>query len=110
MPCQFLCMFDYQQGMYTYVYFNCDIREGFGPIGPIEQHSAELLRAAMEGRVNDVSDLLINDLVHVDVADLSGHTALLGAAVRQKLSLVMLLDHNRVGCMSPGDICRTRIS
>ena len=56
-------------------------RSGFGPEGLIERNSLELLRAAMEGRVNDVSDLLIHDLVHVDVADLCGHTALLGAAV-----------------------------
>lgn len=57
------------------------IRSGFGPVGPIERSSAEFLLAALQGRYNDVSDMLIQERVHVDVADMHGHTALLGAAV-----------------------------
>ena len=49
--------------------------------GALERASEELLRAAMEGDVQRVLELLASAQVDVDVADRSGHTALLGAAV-----------------------------
>jgi ankyrin repeat protein len=44
----------------------------------------ELLEASAVGDMQKVEDLLTGGKVHPDVADSSGHTSLIGAAVRSK--------------------------
>lgn len=62
-----------------------DILEGIrgdkGPKGPVEQASEELLRASAEGDCFKVRKLIETGIVHVDVADKTGYTALLAASV-----------------------------
>ena len=57
------------------------IRLSSQPKGPCELASEQYLKAAMDGDVCTVECLLTNGLVHPDVADQSGHTALIGATV-----------------------------
>lgn len=64
------------------------LRSGFNDPGPLEKASVEFLKAAMEGDTNKVSDMLVAERVHVDVADWSGHTALMGAGVRSITNLL----------------------
>lgn len=56
-------------------------REGFGPKGPLECNSEQLLMATGEGAVEKVQEMLKTNLVSADVADRHGHTALIGASV-----------------------------
>ena len=57
-------------------------KTGFKGKGPIETASEELIKAATEGNVNQVEDLLSSGKVSPDVADSNGHTALIAATVR----------------------------
>jgi hypothetical protein len=57
------------------------IRGDRGPKGPLECNSEELLRFATTGDCIAVSSLLQSACVHVDVADKTGYTPLLAAAV-----------------------------
>lgn len=56
-------------------------RSKFKAKGPLELASEELLTAAANGDLSKVEDLLTGGKVHPDVADSTGHTALIGAAV-----------------------------
>ena len=57
------------------------IRGNRSPKGPIECASEELLKSAAAGDCINVQELIQSGLVHVDVADKTGYTALLAAAV-----------------------------
>lgn len=57
------------------------IRGGRGAKGRLEIQSEELLRCATAGECFAVNELLQGGDVHVDVADKTGYTALLAAAV-----------------------------
>ena len=52
-----------------------------GPKGPCELGSVEFLRVSGQGDCARVIELLEEGLVHVDVADKTGYTALLAASV-----------------------------
>ena len=56
-------------------------RQGFADKGPLEHAAQALIEAAANGRVKEVADLLHHGRACVDVADKSGHTSLLAAAV-----------------------------
>lgn len=56
-------------------------RKGFGEKGPLEVASEDFLEAAKNGDLEVVKEMLHAGKVHVDVADMNGNTALLGAAV-----------------------------
>ncbi|XP_071760174.2 ankyrin repeat and MYND domain-containing protein 1 [Centroberyx gerrardi] len=56
-------------------------RERFGPKGPLEVSSEQLIRQASLGERQAVSQSLHSGLVHPDVADARGHTALIAATV-----------------------------
>lgn len=57
-------------------------REGFGPKGLLEITSELLIHSASIGDLQAVSQILRNGLVHPDVADSCGHTALIAATVK----------------------------
>ncbi|XP_059806448.1 ankyrin repeat and MYND domain-containing protein 1 isoform X1 [Hypanus sabinus] len=69
-------------------------REGFGPKGPLECSSEQLIIAAGEGDYHVVHEILKNDLVSADVAELHGHTALIGASIACRSDIVNLLLDN----------------
>ena len=56
-------------------------RTKFGPKGHIELASEDLLQAATLGDLQKVKKILNSGHVHADVADKSGHTALMGTSV-----------------------------
>ncbi len=56
-------------------------RESFGPKGPLEVSSELLIHHASRGELQAVSQILQTGLVHPDVADSQGHTALIAATV-----------------------------
>lgn len=56
-------------------------REGFGPKGPLEVSSELLIQHASRGELQAVIQILQTGLVHPDVADSQGHTALIAATV-----------------------------
>lgn len=56
-------------------------RESFGPKGPLEVSSELLIQHASRGKLQAVSQILQTGLVHPDVADSRGHTALIAATV-----------------------------
>ncbi|XP_069752448.1 ankyrin repeat and MYND domain-containing protein 1 isoform X3 [Narcine bancroftii] len=56
-------------------------RDGFGPKGPLECLSEELIIAAGRGDHDKVCEVLKTNLISTDVADLQGHTALIGASI-----------------------------
>ena len=56
-------------------------RSGFGGKGPIELASEEFLKAAAEGDLEKVKNMLNNNIVAVDVTDRHGHSALIAAGV-----------------------------
>jgi hypothetical protein len=56
-------------------------RSKFKDRGLLEQLSEELIMAAEVGNIDKVEKLLNSHLVHPDVADCHGHTALIGATV-----------------------------
>ena len=67
--------------MFPYLDILEGIRGDRGPKGPMECSSEDLLRAAAAGDCIKVKSLLQSECVHVDVADKTGYTALLAAAV-----------------------------
>lgn len=56
-------------------------RASFGPKGPSEVRSELLIQQASRGELQAVSQVLQTGLVHPDVADSQGHTALIAATV-----------------------------
>ncbi|KAK6167259.1 hypothetical protein SNE40_021334 [Patella caerulea] len=66
-------------------------RSGFIAKGPLEEAADQFLLAAISGRVDEVEDLLNSGFVHVDVADVSGHTALIGATVGWHIDVINIL-------------------
>ncbi|XP_041862216.1 ankyrin repeat and MYND domain-containing protein 1 isoform X2 [Melanotaenia boesemani] len=56
-------------------------REGFGPKGPLEVTSERLIQHSSHGDLQAVSQIIRAGLVHPDVADSQGHTALIAATV-----------------------------
>lgn len=56
-------------------------RENFGPKGPLEVVSEQLIQQAARGEVQTVSKIIRTGLVHPDVADAQGNTALIVATV-----------------------------
>ena len=65
----------------------------FGPQGPLEAASMELLSQSGAGDVGVVTHLLLSSGVHPDVSDRVGHTALIGAAVNWRRDVInVLLD------------------
>lgn len=56
-------------------------RESFCPKGPLEVSSELLIQHASRGELQAVSKILQAGLVHPDVADSQGHTALIAATV-----------------------------
>ncbi|XP_021351487.1 ankyrin repeat and MYND domain-containing protein 1-like isoform X4 [Mizuhopecten yessoensis] len=69
-------------------------RSKFGPKGPLESASEELIQAATCGDIKLVEDLFTAGLVHPDVADKNGHTALIGATVNWHMEVInCLLNH-----------------
>ncbi|XP_078265914.1 ankyrin repeat and MYND domain-containing protein 1 [Rhinoraja longicauda] len=69
-------------------------REGFGPRGPLECNSEQLLMAAGEGAIYKVQEILKTNLVSADVADRQGHTALIGASVACRSDIINILLDN----------------
>lgn len=69
-------------------------RSVFKAKGPMETASEEFIKAATEGNVNKVEDLLSSGKVSPDVADSNGHTALIGATVNWNIDVInCLLNH-----------------
>ncbi|XP_069103770.1 ankyrin repeat and MYND domain-containing protein 1-like [Argopecten irradians] len=69
-------------------------RSKFGSKGPLETASEELIQAATCGDIKRVEDLFTAGLVHPDVADKNGHTALIGATVNWHMEVInCLLNH-----------------
>ncbi|XP_029002499.1 ankyrin repeat and MYND domain-containing protein 1-like isoform X2 [Betta splendens] len=87
-------------------------REGFGPTGPLEVTSELLIQHAARGDLQAVSQILQTGLVHPDIADSHGHTALLAATVNCHDDVIQLLldtgaDIDRLNCegMSALAVC-----
>ncbi|XP_041061671.1 ankyrin repeat and MYND domain-containing protein 1 [Carcharodon carcharias] len=69
-------------------------REGFGPKGPLECSSEQLIIEAGEGNHEKVRKILKTKLVSADVADVHGHMSLIGAsAVGSSVIVNLLLDN-----------------
>ncbi|KAM3620441.1 uncharacterized protein V6R79_023439 [Siganus canaliculatus] len=66
-------------------------RQSFGPKGPLEVRSEMLIQHASRGDLHAVSQDLQTGLVHVDVADSHGHTALIAATGNCRNSVIHLL-------------------
>lgn len=66
-------------------------REGFGPKGLLEVTSELLIQHASQGELQAVSQILQTGLVHPDIADSQGHTALIAATVTFFLLLAVHL-------------------
>lgn len=56
-------------------------RGPFGPEGPLEVMSKQLIQRASRGELQAVSKIIRTGLVHPDVADSRGNTALIVATV-----------------------------
>ncbi|XP_051874541.1 ankyrin repeat and MYND domain-containing protein 1 [Pristis pectinata] len=69
-------------------------RKGFGPKGPLECNSEQLIIAAGEGEYDKVHEILKTNLVSADVAELQGHTALIGASIACRSDIVNILLDN----------------
>ncbi|XP_060689937.1 ankyrin repeat and MYND domain-containing protein 1 [Hemiscyllium ocellatum] len=69
-------------------------RKGFGPKGPLECSSEQLITAAGEGNQETVLKILKTNLVNADVADVNGHFSLIGAAAVCNDSIINLLLDN----------------
>lgn len=65
-------------------------RECFGPKGPLEVSSELLIHHSSRGELQAVSQILRTGLVHPDVADSRGHTALIAATVKHYYFLKFL--------------------
>ncbi|XP_026201601.1 ankyrin repeat and MYND domain-containing protein 1 isoform X1 [Anabas testudineus] len=66
-------------------------REGFGSKGPLEVTSELLIQHASRGELQAVSQILQTGLVHPDIADAQGHTALIAATVNCHNNVIQLL-------------------
>ncbi|KAM3876348.1 ankyrin repeat and MYND domain-containing protein 1 [Diretmus argenteus] len=66
-------------------------RDGFGPKGPLEVSSERLIQLASLGERQAVSQILRTGLVHPDVADARGNTALIAATVNCHNDVIHLL-------------------
>lgn len=66
-------------------------REGFCPKGPLEVTSELLIQHASRGELQAVSQIIQTGLVHPDIADSQGFTALIAATVTFFLLLAFQL-------------------
>ncbi|XP_054645847.1 ankyrin repeat and MYND domain-containing protein 1-like isoform X2 [Dunckerocampus dactyliophorus] len=66
-------------------------RDSFGPKGPLEVTSELLIRQAAKGERQSVLKILLDGLVHPDVEDSLGHTALIAATVNSHHDVIHLL-------------------
>uniref|UniRef100_A0A1A7XVC4 Ankyrin repeat and MYND domain containing 1 n=1 Tax=Iconisemion striatum TaxID=60296 RepID=A0A1A7XVC4_9TELE len=66
-------------------------REGFGPKGPVEVQSELFIQHSFRGQRWDVSRIFQTQIVHPDVADSQGHTALIAATVNCHNDVIHLL-------------------
>ncbi|XP_034736902.1 ankyrin repeat and MYND domain-containing protein 1 isoform X2 [Etheostoma cragini] len=87
-------------------------RESFGPKGPLEVSSELLIQHASRGDLPAVLQILQTRLVHPDVADSQGHTALIAATVNCNNDVIQLLldmgaDIDKMNCegMSALAVC-----
>ncbi|XP_071403051.1 ankyrin repeat and MYND domain-containing protein 1 [Centroberyx affinis] len=87
-------------------------RERFGPRGPLEVSSEQLIRQASLGERQAVSQSLHSGSVHPDVADARGHTALIAATVNCHNDVIHVLldmgaDIDKLNCegMSALAVC-----
>ncbi|XP_038672535.1 ankyrin repeat and MYND domain-containing protein 1 [Scyliorhinus canicula] len=69
-------------------------RDNFGPKGPLECSSEQLIIAAGDGDYEKVHKILKTNLVNADVADINGHMSLIGASVVCSVLAVNLLLDN----------------
>ncbi|XP_070688383.1 ankyrin repeat and MYND domain-containing protein 1 [Pempheris klunzingeri] len=87
-------------------------RESFGLKGPLEVSSELLIQHASRGELQAVSQILQTGLVHPDVADSQGHTALIAATINCHNDVIQLLldlgaDIDKLNCegMSALAVC-----
>ncbi|XP_077390599.1 ankyrin repeat and MYND domain-containing protein 1 isoform X3 [Festucalex cinctus] len=87
-------------------------RDGFGPKGRLEIASELLIHQASVGKGPAILNILLDGLVHPDVADCQGHTALIAATVNCHNDVVHLLldlgaDIDKMNCegMSALAVC-----
>ncbi|XP_019739911.1 ankyrin repeat and MYND domain-containing protein 1-like isoform X2 [Hippocampus comes] len=66
-------------------------RDGFGPKGPLEVASELLIHQASIGEREAVLQILLAGVVHPDVADSQGHTALIAATINCRNDVIHLL-------------------
>uniref|UniRef100_A0A1A7ZYY6 Ankyrin repeat and MYND domain containing 1 n=1 Tax=Nothobranchius furzeri TaxID=105023 RepID=A0A1A7ZYY6_NOTFU len=66
-------------------------REGFGPKGPVEVQSELFIQHSSRGQYWDVSRIFQTRIVHPDVANSQGHTALIAATVNCHDDVIHLL-------------------
>ncbi|XP_077440587.1 ankyrin repeat and MYND domain-containing protein 1-like [Vanacampus margaritifer] len=66
-------------------------KDGFSPKGPLEVASELLIQQASRGERQAVLNILLDGLVHPDVADSQGHTALIAAVVNCHDDVIHLL-------------------
>ncbi|XP_076010520.1 ankyrin repeat and MYND domain-containing protein 1-like [Genypterus blacodes] len=66
-------------------------RDGFGPKGPVEVSSELLLQQASRGEQQAISQLFLTDMVHPDVTDSTGLTALIAATINCHNDVIHLL-------------------
>ncbi|XP_057697014.1 ankyrin repeat and MYND domain-containing protein 1-like isoform X12 [Corythoichthys intestinalis] len=87
-------------------------RDRFGPKGQLEVTSELLIQQASIGKGPAILKILLDGLVHPDVADSQGHTALIAATVNCHNDVIQLLldlgaDIDKVNCegMSALSVC-----
>ncbi|XP_077464230.1 ankyrin repeat and MYND domain-containing protein 1-like isoform X2 [Stigmatopora argus] len=87
-------------------------RDQFGPKGPLEVNSEELIQQAATGERQAVLNILLDGLVHPDVTDSQGNTALIAATENCHDDVIQLLldmgaDIDKLNCegMSALSVC-----